>query len=92
VYGLQGLGSEHPAVRSLIQALNAAIVTPSPYKGYNDMFRPEDVRMSLYGLKSLNSDYVEVRNLVQKLTPKVAQCTKPLTGRELADALHGLQV
>ena len=37
----------------------------------------------------MNSDKVEVRNFLASMTPKMEQCTQPMTAQELANAFYG---
>ena len=37
----------------------------------------------------MSSDKVEVRNFLAAMTPKVEQCTQPMTAQELANAFYG---
>ena len=40
-------------------------------------------------MRKMSSDKVEVRNFLAAMTPKMEQCTQPMTAQELANAFYG---
>jgi len=80
LFGLRGLSSELPVVRSIVSALNSRIFAPSLPTPRGDihkdqtgaadcgmLFNAQHVSNSLYGLQSMTSDHPEVRAMMSTL-------------------------
>lgn len=85
LYGLQGMSSDDPEVRSLVAALTTYL---SQCRGAP---RAQEIGNAVYGLQGMTGDHEEVRCLLRVLAVYVDSSTDTLSSQAIGNALYGLQ-
>ena len=82
LYGLQGMSTEQPEVRSVIHAITMKI------QAFCLEMNTQELGNSMYGLQKMSCEYPpEVRRLLVALSQKISASKHDLTSQEIGNAL-----